>query len=167
MKSKLLFLAKLAAVSLILTLVKDYAALAYQLPLYGLLLPVRDSLTGLPYDSALRLIPLVALLLATPGASVKKRLLLLGAGMAIYLVMDTCSTLLWKGMPPRNAALAPSEAHITYSLFWEALGHWVLPISIWAAGMHREIADLLKIRQMQICSGMNRLIKSGSPVVKG
>ena len=145
MRIKLLILAKLAAVSLILTLIKDYAALVYQLPLYGLLLPVRGSLTGLPYDSALRLIPLVALVLATPGASLKKRLVVLGAGMAIYLVMDICSTLVWKGMPPRNGALAPSETHITYSLIWETFGHWVLPISIWVAGMHREIADLLKI----------------------
>lgn len=128
---------------MLLTLVKNYAAVVYQLPLYVLLLPFKSSMHGLPYDSAVRLIPFVALVIVTPGACIKKRLQVIGLGMGVYLLMDLSSTLFWKGMPPRAVALAASSAHITYSLVWEILGHWVLPIAVWYACLQNEIISFL------------------------
>jgi len=85
------------------------------------------------YDSAFRVIPYAAL--AT----------FMVAGIGIFMFFDLLSTIIWQGPPPRDSKIAScSSSHILYSLVWEAVGHWVLPILLWLGMAYKEITNLLR-----------------------
>lgn len=147
MRTLLLFLARLLAISLVLYAVHRYIMLGYEVLLLLVCQPFAPSAESATayYDSSYRIIPLLALILATPELTWKRRLAVLGIGVGVFWGMDLISTLIFGAPPPKtmNLATRASQVHIVYSLTWELLGHWVLPFVLWIVPLHREILTLL------------------------
>lgn len=145
MKNAIKFLVKLLFFSVLLFLLKNVLAFVYQFLLLGAcyLLGMSFSAASLPYESAWRMIPLIALVLATPGLGVKKRGGVILLGFLIFLTLDLVSTLIWGALPSR---IDPDRysSHIVYSLIWELFGHWIMPFIIWIAAAHKEIACVFR-----------------------
>ena len=146
MNVKLKFLLKVLGLSVILYLVGDLILLGYNfvlLQLYRIFWPLSwpEFLQG--YNSALRTIPFIALLLATPGIPWKRRLAWLAGGLLVFMVVDMVSTATWGGPPSRERLVATSKSHYTWSLIWDTTGHWLLPLLLWLVAAHRQVRGMM------------------------
>lgn len=83
------------------------------------------------YDSSNRVVPFLALMLATPGVKIDKKLGLSATGVLMFLLIDISGNVLWGGLPPQSVSGATSTSHYLYSLMWDLMGHWILPLLLW------------------------------------
>lgn len=147
MKNVLVFLAKLTLCSALLFAALRPLQIAYETVLFNVigLFPqsAQIPLSG-TFVSALWLIPTLALLLATPRISWKRRLLLLALAPAVYWLLDVASFLAWTHPPAPG--IASGRAHYLYSLVWKMTGQWVLPFLFWLTAAHREVSAYLARR---------------------
>ena len=98
---------------------------------------------ALPYDSSEKLIPLIALVLATPRLGIQKRAAVIAIGLLLFFLMDLVSIVLWiSPLATYNSTLL-SELHLFYSNTWNLAGRWILPFIIWIVAAKKEIAGLL------------------------
>ena len=96
MKAKLLFLLKLLVISLVLFIFLGWIQKGYQIILLlicSLLLPPDQSAVSLDYANYLRLIPFLALMLATPRITVARRVVVILVGLVIFISIDIVSIL--------------------------------------------------------------------------
>jgi hypothetical protein len=147
-KQILLFLAKLLLISLLLYVFKDVFMQGYEfvvLWLYSVFTHRSPAQLQTYYDSAFRVIPYAALVLATPRINWRRRSTFMVAGIGMFMFFDLLSTIIWQGPPPHDSRVANcSPSHILYSLVWETVGHWVLPILLWLGMAYKEIRNLLE-----------------------
>ncbi|WP_298036567.1 hypothetical protein [uncultured Desulfuromonas sp.] len=145
MRTKLLFAVKFLLVSLVLYLCKGWIMVAYEFVLLtacSVFLPSGHAGLASYYDSSFRTLPFLALVLATPKLSWRRRGGLLLTGVAVFWAIDLAGFLIWTEPPSRQPGQGASRAHILFSLAWETLGHWVLPYLLWFAGVHRQLGEL-------------------------
>jgi len=144
-KINVLFLAKLLGFSLLLFACQKWVMMGYELILLLAMFLLSKGSGPFPayYDSAYRIIPFLALVLATPGLSPRRRLLSLLGGLSAFWAIDLLSFMVWGAPPSRGLGDGASKAHYLYSLFWELAGHWVLPILLWIIAAHRQLGELL------------------------
>ena len=141
MKVKLLFLLKLLAISLVLFVFLGWIEKGYQtilLLICSLLLPPDQSAVSLDYASYLRLIPFLALMLATPRITIARRATIILIGITIFIVIDVASILAWGGFPNSQS----TAAHLIFSQIWKSLGQWILPFLLWFVAVYKKIGDL-------------------------
>jgi hypothetical protein len=138
------FLAKLVFFSAVLFMARDIIATIYSFFLLGscYLMGIRFTQGTALYESSLRMIPFIALMLATPRLGIKKRAVVIALGFVLFLAIDLTSILIWR-VPPSRTQISGSKAHLLYSLIWELCGHWLLPLVIWVVAAKEEILQLL------------------------
>ena len=141
MKVKLLFLLKLLIISLVLFLCLGWIEKGYQIILLlvlSLLLPPDQSAVSLDYASYLRLIPFLALMLATPKIKVGRRVIVILIGLAIFIIIDIASILAWGDFPNSQS----TAAHLIFSQIWKTTGQWILPFLFWFIAIYSDIGEL-------------------------
>lgn len=141
MKTKLLFLFKLLVISIVLFILLGWIEKGYQivlLLLLSLLLPPDQGAVSLDYASYLRIIPFLALILATPRISVNRRVIVILIGLVIFIVIDIVSILVWGGFPNSQSTVA----HLLFSQIWKTTGQWVLPFLFWFIAVYKDIGEL-------------------------
>lgn len=141
MKVKLLFLLKLLVISLVLFLFLGWIEKGYQTTLLivlSLLLPPDQSIVSLDYTSYLRLIPFLALILATPRIKLARRISVILIGITIFIVIDVASILAWGRLPTSQSTVA----HLLFSQIWKTTGQWILPFLLWFIAVYKDIGKL-------------------------
>jgi hypothetical protein len=146
-KNVLLFLVKLLGFSLLLYAMHKPLMMAYEFVLLGIIFQFPASAlmpAGMYYDSSLWLIPTLALVLASPQLSWKRRLVMLLVAVFAYWALDLCSFFLWVTPPLPNVNV--SDAHYLYSLVWKMTGQWVLPFMVWLIAASRQVGEYFAVR---------------------
>ena len=146
MKVKLLFLLKLLVISVVLFLCLGWIEKGYQIILLltlPLLLPPDQNAVSLDYASHLRLIPFLALMLATPKIKVTRRFIVLLIGIAFFIVIDVASILVWGSFPNSQS----TAAHLIFSQIWKTTGQWVLPFLLWFIAIYKNIGELFVVEK--------------------
>ena len=146
MKAKLLFLLKLLTISLVLFLCLGWIEKAYQIILLlalSLLLPPDQSAVSLDYASYLRLIPFLALMLATPRIAITRRVIVILIGFAIFIAIDVASILAWGSFPNSQS----TATHLIFSQIWKTTGQWILPFLLWFIAIYKDISELFVIEE--------------------
>ena len=141
MKVKLLFLLKLLSISLVLFLCLRWIEKGYQIILLlilSLLLPPDQNAVSLDYASYLRLIPFMALMLATPRIKVARRVSVILIGLAIFIAIDVTSIRSWGNFPNSQS----TAAHLIFSQIWKTTGQWILPFMLWFIAVYKNIGEL-------------------------
>ena len=136
MKKKLLFLLKLLLISLLLFSCISWIGKVYQLLLFFVCsLFVSETQRGLQleYTSYLRIIPFLALMLATPGITFRRRIGVTCVGLAVFIGIDAASVIAWGGFPTRQS----SPAHVIFTLIWQTTGQWILPFLFWFVAVYK------------------------------
>lgn len=141
MKIKLLFLGKLLAISIVLFAFLGWLEIGYQFILLlflSLFLPANQTVVSLDYDSLIRIIPFLALMLSTPKIPWAKRIAVIAIGIAIFIAIDVTSLLVWKSFPTGQS----SAAHLIFSHIWKTTGQWILPFLLWFIAVYKDIGKL-------------------------
>ena len=141
MKIKLLFLFKLLIISLALFLCLGWIEKGYQIILLlalSVLLPPDQSAVSLDYASYLRLIPFLALMLATPRIKVSRRMIVILVGLIIFIAIDIASILVWGSFPNSQS----TATHLIFSQIWKTTGQWILPFLMWFIAIYKDIGEL-------------------------
>ena len=141
MKVKLLFLLKLLIISLVLFLCLGWIEKGYQIILLlvlSLLLPPDQSAVSLDYASYLRLIPFLALMLATPRIAIAKRVAVILIGLIIFITIDIASILAWGSFPNSQS----TTLHLIFSQIWKTTGQWILPFLLWFIAAYKNMGEL-------------------------
>ncbi len=141
MKVKLLFLFKLLVISLALFLCLGWIEKGYQILLLlalSVILPPDQSAVSLDYASYLRLIPFLALMLATPRVTIARRVVVILVGLIIFIAIDIASILTWGSFPSSQS----TAAHLIFSQIWKTTGQWILPFLLWFIAVYRDIDEL-------------------------
>ena len=141
MKVKLLFLLKLLVISLALFLCLGWIEKGYQIILLlalSVLLPPDQSAVSLYYASYLRLIPFLALMLATPRIKVSRRMIVILVGLIIFIAIDIASILVWGSFPNSQS----TATHLIFSQIWKTTGQWILPFLMWFIAIYKDIGEL-------------------------
>lgn len=150
MRSRLLFLLKAFLIALAL-----YACLGWLKPLYdqvvlwfALRFLDRGALT-LYVDSVDKIIPFVALLLATPKLPWSRKVAMLGVGVVIFLVIDVLALKYSLPIDGRQTGVYNTRPDDTFFWLWEAYGRWLLPITLWLLASYRYLDALFKVGTAQ------------------
>ena len=98
----------------------------------------------LPYDSSTRLIPFIALMLATSRINMKRRITTILLGCVAFLLIDLSGIIIWQ-TPPTFKGNEESTLYHLHFLTWELFGHWIMPLGIWIVAAKEEIVALLGI----------------------
>lgn len=141
MKVKLLFLLKLLGISLVLFVFLGWIEQGYQIILLlglSFILPPDQSFVSLDYASYLRLIPFLALMLATPRIKVIRKVIVIITGITIFIIIDIASTLAWGSFPNSQS----TAAHLIFSQIWKTTGQWILPFMLWFIAIYKDIEKL-------------------------
>lgn len=140
MQPKIRFLLKVLTFSLVLFVAWKPLAAIYGLLLEQILQVVYPRYWALtknesfPYLASLGLIPLAALLLATPRMSVRRKVVALLVGLAMCLALD--ATIVRSGVAEANS--------LGYGLYRSI--KWLLPLVVWLVACGSAGADLLAPR---------------------
>lgn len=141
MKPKVRFLLWALLISVVLFLLRDWIGAAYRtflLLMLSALLPASQTSVALGYESSLRVIPYLALLLATPRLGLPRLLAMALGGVAVFVAIDLAMVLVWQAPPAPEGQGRPEFAHLLTSLVWDMLGHWLLPFLLWFAAVCRQ-----------------------------
>ena len=145
MKDLLKFLAKLILFSALLFTARDILLEISQFLLMGIcsFIGMRITPEMLPYDSSDKLIPFIALVLATPRIRIRKRLAVIALGFAVFFLMDVVSIILWVSPLTTYKSIGISEIHLIYSNAWNLAGRWILPFVVWIVAARKEVGEML------------------------
>jgi hypothetical protein len=134
-KKWLIFLGKFLLISIVLFASVAWVGRCYQAVLGFLAAPFLPASRHivLEYTSYLRIIPFLALMLATPGIAAVRRIPIILAGVALFLAIDLAAILAWGGFPTRQS----SAAHVVFTLVWQTVGQWILPFLLWLIAVNK------------------------------
>ncbi|UPU37855.1 hypothetical protein M1B72_09145 [Geomonas paludis] len=137
MKKILLFLAKILLFSLLMLLAIGWFEGVYRSILQA---GVSDSST-IPFAGSRAIVLFFALILATPGLTVKKRCAGILAAVLLYLLIDRLMVHLWGVLPYAQKPGAAAQAFYTqvYYMFMR----WLLPFLLWLLMAFREVEESL------------------------
>ena len=144
MKKILPFLARLVVISLLFVPVLPYFHQSYRFVLALITtasLPTSAMMGTLPYDGSNNLYTFLVLILAIPGMKIKKRLIAIVTGIALFLLADFFMIAIWI---PYLKTPRLSLANMAVSYGWLVVAHYLLPFLLWFAFSFREIDRLFR-----------------------
>lgn len=144
MKRILPFLARLVVISLLLVPLLPALHYYYRFVLALVAtasMPTTESMAALTYDASNNLYTFLVLILAIPGLAIRRRLVAVGAGVALFLFADLFMTAVWL---PYLRTPRPSLANMAISYGWLVVAHYLLPFLLWFAFAFREIEKLFR-----------------------
>ncbi|HBG07648.1 MAG: hypothetical protein A2075_22615 [Geobacteraceae bacterium GWC2_58_44] len=148
MKRLLLFLARLLGISLLFVPLLPSLHRCYKFVLAFITtatMPTGEMMEQLPYDGSNNLYTFLVLLLAIPGMEMRKRLIGIATGMALFLFGDFFMTAVWI---PYLKTPRPSLANMAVSYGWLVVAHYLLPFLLWIVLSYRQIEAMCR-RQVQ------------------
>ena len=143
MKKILLFLARLAVISLLFLPLLSTLHQCYKsvLDLLAGALATQAMTSVQPYDGSKNLYTFLVLILATPGLTVKWRSIGVAAGISAFLFADFFMISIWI---PYLKTPKPSLANMAVSYGWLIVAHYLLPFLLWLLFSFRQIEDMLR-----------------------
>lgn len=139
MRAKILFLLKVAGISVGLFVIWPFIAKAYGM-LLTLILRDFDPNYGVYrlkekwfYAASLFLIPLCALVAATPKMRLPRKLLVIASGIFLSLVLDFT-----------KVRLAINGSSVSYVIYYSL--KWMSPLLVWLAASHTFLAEIFQPR---------------------
>jgi hypothetical protein len=148
-KKLLLFLARLLGISLLFVPFLSVLHYSYKWVLALLTtatMPTSDMMEALPYDGSNNLYTFLVLLLAIPGMAIRKRVVGVVTGVALFLFADFFMTAIWL---PYLKTPQPSLANMAVSYGWLVVAHYLLPFLLWIVISYKQIEDMCK-KQIQV-----------------
>ncbi len=144
MKRLLPFLARLVVISLLLLPVLSVFHQFYKFVLAFITtatMPTSEIMNSLPYDSSNNLYIFFVLILAIPGMKIKKRVIGIVTGIALFLCTDFFMTSIWTPylMTPR-----PSLTNLSVPYGWNVFTHHLLPFLLWFGFAFKQIDSLFR-----------------------
>ena len=149
MKKLLLFLARLLVISLLFVPALPFLHHSYEYVLAVIVsaaLPTSEMSINLPYDSSSNLYTFLVLLLAIPGMEIRKRVIGIAIGIALFILTDFFMTAIWL---PYLKTPQPSLANMAASYGWLVVAHYLLPFLLWIVLAYRQIEGMCR-REMQV-----------------
>jgi hypothetical protein len=147
-KEKLLFLAKLTIFSILLFAFKSQVSRAYGFILgtaAGITLPIFQpgvifQLTGTDFfNIEVGFSPFLVLMLATPKMGLLKKAKIIGAGLALFLLIDLI--IIWLGIPlEAGDSLFRQDSSAAYTIYRTIL--LILPPVLWLAANYNNLGGL-------------------------
>ncbi len=113
----------------------------YQAVLYQVTVPFLSSAQGairFDYISYLRIIPFLALMLATPGIPIHRRVIVILTGLTAFILLDAVSNMVWGGFPGKES----TPAHVVFTLVWQVTGQWIFPFLFWFIAVYKDLGEL-------------------------
>jgi hypothetical protein len=104
-------------------------------------MPTSEMMDSLPYDGSNNLYTFFVLILAIPGMEIKKRLIGIVTGIALFLFTDFFMTAVWI---PYLKTPSPSLANMAVAYGWLVVAHYLLPFLLWLAFAFRQIEGLFR-----------------------
>ncbi|MBK5275677.1 MAG: hypothetical protein JJE30_11570 [Desulfuromonadales bacterium] len=144
MKKILPFLARLLVISLLFVPVLPYFHQSYKFVLTLITtesMPTSEMMNSLPYDGSNNLYTYLVLILAIPGMEIKKRVIGIVTGIALFLFVDFFMMAIWI---PYLKTPRPSLANMAVSYGWLVVAHYLLPFLLWLAFAFRQIEGLFR-----------------------
>lgn len=144
MKKLLPFLARLIVISLLFVPILTPFHNVYKFVLSLITtatMPTNELMESLPYDGSNNLYTFLVLILAIPGLEIKKRIIGVVTGIAMFLFVDFFMTAVWI---PYLKTPQPSLANMAVSYGWLVVAHYLLPFLLWLMFAFREIERLLR-----------------------
>ena len=144
MKKILPFLARLLVISLLFIPLLPYFHQSYKFVLVLVTtasMPTSEMMANLPYDGSNNLYTFLVLILAIPGIEIKKRLIGVITGIALFLFADFFMAAVWI---PYLKTPRPSLANMAVSYGWLVVAHYMLPFLLWLAFAFKEIEVLFR-----------------------
>jgi hypothetical protein len=139
-KRPLLFLVKLLLISLVLIPVFNWFDAGY---FYLIKAAHLRPLKQIAFVSSDALYPFFVLVLATPGLSLKRRILSIVAVVPLALAIDLTMIYVW-GTLPFMQDRHPTLTHIWAAETWHVTMRWLLPILLWMVVAYRQIEELFR-----------------------
>ena len=146
MKPKLLFLSKLLAYSLILFIFRRPLVLAYSWVLKKMISSLNSSYFFSPeivsfiYAVSLTMIAFVSMVLSTPKVPLKRKAIIFGTGLVLFLMMDFVS-IQYIVFP--NSVAAVTDGSPAYELY--LCSKLLLPVLLWLTMSYSYIEDIFKL----------------------
>lgn len=144
MKKILPFLARLLVISLLFIPLLSLFHQSYKFVLVLVTtatIPTSEMMASLPYDGSNNLYTFLVLILAIPGMEIKKRVIGIVTGIALFLFADFFMTAVWI---PYLKTPRPSLANMAVSYGWLVVAHYMLPFLLWLAFAFRQIEVLFR-----------------------
>lgn len=92
----------------------------------------------IPFMSSRLLYLVFALIVATPGLSMRRRVAGIGGAILLYLLIDRMMILVWQELPYTQRP-GPVPAKEFYTNVYYMFMHWMLPFLLWIVVAYREI----------------------------
>ena len=96
---------------------------------------------SIPYDGSNNLYTFLVLILAIPGMKIKKRIIAIVTGIALFLFADFFMIAIWI---PYLKTPRLSLANMAVSYGWLVVAHYLLPFLLWLAFAFRQIEVLFR-----------------------
>ena len=144
MKKILPFLARLLVISLLFIPILPLFHQSYRFALALITtatMPTSGMMGALPYDGSNNLYTFLVLILAIPGMNIKKRIIGIVTGIALFLFADFFMIAVWI---PYLKTPRLSLANMAVSYGWLVVAHYLLPFLLWLAFAFREIEGLFR-----------------------
>lgn len=104
-------------------------------------MPTSEMMDALPYDGSNNLYTFLVLILAIPGMEIKKRVIGIVTGIALFIFTDFFMTAVWI---PYLKTPGPSLANMAVAYGWLVVAHYLLPFLLWLAFAFRQIEGLFR-----------------------
>jgi len=143
-KRLLPFLARLIVISLLFIPLLPFLHTSYKFVLALVTtasMPTEEMMASLPYDGSSKLYTFLVLLLASPGLKIKKKVVGVVTGIAMFLLADFFMTAVWL---PYLKTPTPSLANMAISYGWLVVAHYLLPFLLWFLFAFKQIERLFK-----------------------
>jgi hypothetical protein len=143
-KRLLPFLLRLIIISLLFVPVLSYFHQVYKFILAFITtasIPKAEMMNALQYDGSNNLYTFLVLILAIPGMPIRKRLVGIATGIAMFLFADFFMTAIWI---PYLKTPRPSLINMAVSYGWLVVAHYLLPFLLWLAFAFKEIDRLFR-----------------------
>jgi hypothetical protein len=136
----MLFLGKLLLISLVLMPVFYWFDQWYlHIIQFAHLRPLKQ----IAYVSSDALYPFFVLVLATPGLSMKRRVISIVVAISLALAIDLTMIYVW-GTYPLKQEQNPTMTHIWAGETWHMTMRWLLPILLWLVVAYKQIDRMFK-----------------------
>ena len=144
MKKNWLFLSRAVLISVFVFLVLPYLNSGYEFVLSLVTtaeVPTSQAIKGLPYVSSPGLCPFFIFILSTPQLSIRRRIIAMLAGVAIFLGVDLLMTFVWV---PYLQTPKPSLINMGGHYGYYVTAFYILPFLLWFVFAFRQIEELFR-----------------------
>jgi len=103
-------------------------------------MPTTEMMEAIPYDGSGNLYTFLVLILAIPGMAIRKRVIGVVTGIALFLFADYFMAAVWI---PYLKTPRPSLANMAVSYGWLVVAHYLLPFLLWIVFGFRQIEEIV------------------------